>query len=174
MSITPREMSSRDVYSSIRERRSLQDEREIEMRLRLAQQALTLERILRAGPDSSDWNRRTSNFNNYQQEVDALFTIINDRSIIVYLTELHRKFAFPFGAFSFIFLAVSLGFLAKKSGQTVGFIFGVLISVIYWCMVFIGQTMSLRMVFPPFWSMWAANLLSLAIGFVLAIIRVRK
>jgi len=174
VAITPREMSSRDVYSSIEERRSAQNERVEDRRRRVAQHGLSMENILRAGPNSSDWNRRDSNITNFQREFDALWTLKNDRSIVIYLTEIHRKFAFPFGAFSFIFLAVSLGFLAKKSGQTVGFIFGVLISVLYWCMVFIGQTMSLRMVTPPFWSMWAANLLSLAIGFVLAIIRIRK
>jgi lipopolysaccharide export system permease protein len=174
MSVSPREMSSRDVYSSIIQRRADMVEREKERRIRLTHQALTLENILRAGPDSIQWNRRASNVTNFHREIAALRSIQNDRSIIIHLTELHRKFTFPFGAFCFIFLAVSLGFMAKKSGQTVGFIFGILISVLYWCMVFVGQTMSLRMMTSPFWSMWLANILSLAIGIVLAVIRMRK
>jgi len=64
--------------------------------------------------------------------------------------------------------------MAKKSGQTVGFIFGNIIAVIYWSMLFIGQTMGLRLGTPPFWSMWLPNIISLVVGVILAAAKVRK
>jgi lipopolysaccharide export system permease protein len=64
--------------------------------------------------------------------------------------------------------------MAKKSGQTVGFIFGNLIAVVYWSMLFVGQTMGLRLGTPPFISMWLPNILCLVIGVFIAILRVRK
>jgi len=174
VSISPREMSSRDVYSAIKRRRAEITSRENDRKVRLVNQALILENILRTGPESEDWNRRSSTSSNIQREILAVKSIQNDRTLTLYLIEIYRKFSVPFGAFCFVFLAVSLGLMAKKSGQTVGFIFGNIIAVLYWCMLFIGQTMGLRIATPPFWSMWVPNFFFLTIGIILAMIRVRK
>ena len=173
-SITPREMSSRDVRSAIFERRAELSERENDRRIRLLNQAASLENILRAGQVSDNWNRRTANTAGINRELAAIRAIQSDRNLTIYIIELYRKFSVPFGAFFFVFLAVSLGLMAKKSGQTVGFIFGNLIAVIYWCMLFIGQAMGLRAGTPPFLSMWLPNIICLSIGVVLAVIKVRK
>jgi lipopolysaccharide export system permease protein len=174
MSVSPREMSSRDVRTSVVKRRADLSVRENDRKTRLINHAVSLENILRAGPQSEDWNRRASVLSNYQREVNAIASIGKDRNLTIYIIELYRKFAVPFGAFFFVFLAVSLGLMAKKSGQTVGFIFGIIIAVLYWCMLFIGQAMGLRLDAPPFWSMWLPNIICLSIGVVLAIIRVRR
>jgi lipopolysaccharide export system permease protein len=97
-----------------------------------------------------------------------------DRSIQIYRLEYYKKFSIPFGALSFVFLAVSLGLLAKKSGQTVGFIFGLIISVIYWALLLGGQTAGVRLGYHPFWSMWLPNILSVSIGLVMVMVRIRK
>jgi len=174
MSISPREMSSRDVYSEILLKRADIISRSNERRIRLANQAASLETILLEGPQSENWNRRAANISNVIREITAINAIENDRSLAIYLIEMHRKFSVPFGAFCFVFLAVSLGFLAKKSGQTVGFIFGNIIAVLYWSMLFIGQTLGLRAGTPPFWSMWIPNILPLTVGVILALIRIRR
>ncbi|MCL2441982.1 MAG: LptF/LptG family permease [Treponema sp.] len=174
VSISPREMSSRDVYTAIINRRADITSREDDRKTKLVNQALILENILRTGPESEDWNRRSSTSANIQREIAAVKSIQNDRTLTIYLIEIHRKFSVPFGAFCFVFIAVSLGLMAKKSGQTVGFIFGNIIAVLYWCMLFIGQTMGLRIATPPFWSMWIPNIFFLTIGIILAMFRVRK
>jgi lipopolysaccharide export system permease protein len=92
----------------------------------------------------------------------------------LYWLEFYKKFSIPFGAFSFIFLAVSLGLMAKKSGQTVGFMFGLIIAFIYWALLLGGQTIGIRLSTSPFWSMWIPNILALLVGLVLAIIKVVK
>jgi len=173
-SISPREMSSRDVYSSIVEKRTSINERIDARKAKLLIQAGALENTLREGPQGNNWNTRVSGFSSFLRERRTVNSIIYDRTISIYLIELHRKFAVPFGAFCFVFLAVSLGLMAKKSGQTVGFIFGVIISVIYWSLLFIGQTMGLRIGTPPFWSMWLPNILSLSTGIFLAVRKVNK
>jgi len=174
VSISPREMSSRDVYVAVAEKRTTLESRVNMRKNRLALQALTLENILRAGPEAGSWNARSSNIAGFGREILSLRNLENDRSLTIYVIELYRKFSVPFGAFFFVFLAVSLGLMAKKSGQTLGFILGNIIAVIYWSMLFVGQTMGLRAGTPPFLSMWLPNILSLAIGIVLAAMKVRR
>jgi len=174
MSITPREMSSRDVSSAVTQRRSELNTRINDRKLRLLNHALSLENILRAGPAAGAWNTRASVASNMQREIVSVRSIQNDRSLAIHVIELYRKFSVPLGAFCFVFLAVSLGLMAKKSGQTVGFIFGIIIAVLYWSMLFVGQTMGLRAGAPPFWSMWLPNILCLATGIILALFRIRR
>ena len=173
-SISPREMSSRDVRKEIVKRREELDARVDERRGRVSIQAQALEEVLRAGPGADTWNRRASAITSFQREVSSLKNTRNDRGLLLHLLEYYKKFSIPFGAFSFVFLAVSLGLMAKKSGQTVGFIFGLLIAVVYWALLLGGQTMGMRVSTPPFWSIWLPNILALGIGIVLAIVKVSK
>ena len=173
-SISPREMSSRDVGIEIVKRRDELETRLNERRGRVSVQAQTLEEVLRAGPGAETWNRRASSITSFQREANSLNNMKSDRGLLLHLLEYYKKFSIPFGAFSFVFLAVALGLMAKKSGQTVGFIFGLLISVVYWALLLGGQTMGIRMSTPPFWSIWLPNILALGIGIVLAIVKVIK
>lgn len=174
VSVSPREMSSRDVYASVVDRRKTLDERVNTRKNRLINYAFTLENILREGYESSSWNSRFSAFTGFSRELQVLNNIKDDRNLTIHVIELYRKFSVPFGAFFFVFLAVSLGLMAKKSGQTLGFIIGNIIAVIYWSMLFVGQTMGLRAGTPPFLSMWLPNFLSLAVGLLLAAVRIRR
>jgi len=173
-SVSPREMSARDVYAVIKQKKIEFESKVNDRKLKTSVQGMSLENILRAGPDADAWNRKSAGITVFQREAQSLKTIKPDQNFLIYIIEFYKKFSVPFGAFSFVFLAVSLGLMAKKSGQTVGFIFGILIAVVYWCMLFIGQTMGLRVRTPPFLSMWLPNLLALSIGIVLAMVRIRK
>jgi len=173
-SISPREMSSIDVYKEIKSRTFELNSRMNEKRNKVSSLALVLENSLRAGPASPEWNRRTNQFTAFQREAQTLHSMSKDRGLSLYWLEFYKKFSMPFGAFSFVFLAVALGLMAKRSGQTVGFIFGLIISVIYWALLLGGQTMGIRLSTPPFWSMWLPNILALSIGLVLTIIRVTR
>jgi len=174
VSVSPREMSSRDVHAAILEKKGDLATRLNDRKSRMIVNIVSLENILRAGPAGDGWNRRSSVISTFQRDTSALESISNDRSLTIHVIEIYRKFSVPLGAFCFVFLAVSLGLMAKKSGQTVGFIFGNIIAVLYWSMLFIGQTMGLRAGTPPFLSMWTPNFFFLFIGLVLAVIKVRK
>jgi lipopolysaccharide export system permease protein len=174
VSVSPREMSSRDVRSAIIDKKADLAVRLNERKIKMINNASSLENILRAGPSGEGWNRRTTTVSTFQRDTASLETMKNDRSITIHVIEIYRKFSVPLGAFCFVFLAVSLGLMTKKSGQTVGFIFGNIIAVLYWSMLFIGQAMGLRVGAPPFLSMWSPNFFFLFIGIVLAVVKVRK
>jgi lipopolysaccharide export system permease protein len=173
-SITPKEMSSADVLMEIQKKQTDLD-RILEERLgRISLRALEAERTLRRGPDYESWNRRNSQFAELQREILEYRSIKRDRSLFYYLLEYYKKFSIPLGAFSFVFLSVALGLMAKKSGQTVGFIVGLIIAVLYWALLLGGQTMGIRLGFSPFWSMWTPNILAVTAGIILSVVRVRK
>jgi lipopolysaccharide export system permease protein len=173
-SVGPREMSSIDVLREIKIKNRELNNRIEERKNRITGNALFLEESLRLGPGDPAWNRRSGYIGNFQRESQSLAAMGHDRSIMLYRLEYYKKFSIPFGALSFVFLAVSLGLLAKKSGQTVGFIFGLIIAVVYWALLLGGQTMGIRLGYNPFWSMWLPNILALSSGLVMGIIRVRK
>ena len=173
-SIGPREMSSVDLKTTIDSRIVSRAERLNERYNRTLTQGLNLESTLRGGQDDYNWNRRETYFASFSRDYQLALASREDSTLTVYWVEYYKKFSVPFGAFSFVFLAVPLGLLAKKSGQTVGFIFGLIISLLYWALLIGGQTMGARMGYPPFWSMWAPNILAGGIGLVLCAVRLRK
>ena len=173
-SITPAEMSSADVLKEILSRNNDMMQRLDDRRYRTVPLAVNLENILRGGPGGSDWNRRENTFNSYTREFQAIQSVKRDITLRNYRLEYYKKFSIPTGAFFFVFLAVPLGLLAKKSGQTVGFLFGLLIAVIYWALLLGGQTMGARLGYSPFWSMWMPNILTGTIGLIMCAVRLRK
>jgi lipopolysaccharide export system permease protein len=173
-SLSPREMSSRDVFREIRKKTADLSVRANDRKNRASNMGLVFEETLRAGPYGESWNRRTSQLAAFQREAQTLANMQRDRSLSLYWLEFYKKFSIPFGAFSFIFLSVSLGLMAKNRGQTVGFVLGLIIAVIYWALLLGGQTMGMRLNTPPFWSMWIPNILALSVGIILAIVRVVK
>jgi len=97
-----------------------------------------------------------------------------DRTLQVYRLEYFKKFSIPFGALCFVFLAFPLGLEARRSGKSVGFGLGLLISVLYWALLLGGQTLGTRLGWHPFWAMWAPNLIMLAAGLVMWAAQARK
>jgi lipopolysaccharide export system permease protein len=172
--VSPREMSSTDVRREIKIKEAVREERLNERYRMLCAGALALEKSLRGGPENEDWNRRTGLVAAFEREFESIRPVKNDRSLLIHRLEYNKKFSIPFGALSFVFLSVSLGLLAKKSGQTVGFIFGLAIAVLYWALLLGGQNMGLRLGYSPFWTMWLPNIIAISTGIVMAIIRVRK
>jgi lipopolysaccharide export system permease protein len=134
--------------------------------------ALDLEDSLRKS--ESVWNRRENNLEEFNREHQIVGVMKRDRSYALYRFEYNQKFAVPFGAFSFVFLAVSLGLFAKKSGQTVGFIFGMIISCVFWALLIGGKTAGIRLGYSPFLTMWLPNIIAISAGSVLFIIRVQR
>ncbi|GHV16769.1 membrane protein [Spirochaetia bacterium] len=173
-SISPQEMSSVDVLREIRVKEHSLADRVDERNNRVISEALALEAALRRGPTQPEWNRRSALTTNFTKEFEILSSVKRDRSLSNYRLEYYKKFSIPFGALSFVFLAVPLGLLARKNGQTTGFIFGILVAVMYWSLLVGGQTMGFSLGYSPFWCMWLPNILATSIGLVLCIIRIRQ
>lgn len=79
--------------------------------------------------------------------------------------EYNKKFSLPFGSLFFAFLAIPLALLfGKHNGQTIGLIIGIVICVLYWTMMILGQIFGNRGGLNGFWVMWAPNLTITAVG----------
>ncbi|MCE1195174.1 LptF/LptG family permease, partial [bacterium] len=85
-----------------------------------------------------------------------------DRSLQIYELEHSKKYAIPAAAFFFSLLAFPLGLGARRAGRTAGFGIALLLSSLYWGLLFIGQTFGLRSQISPRLAMWLPNLLVLA------------
>lgn len=89
-----------------------------------------------------------------------------DRSLQIYELEHSKKFAIPAAAFFFSLLAFPLGLGARRAGRTAGFGIALLLSSLYWGLLFIGQTFGLKSQISPQLAMWFPNLLVLCSTFL--------
>ena len=91
-----------------------------------------------------------------------------------FILECNKKFSVPFGSFFFALLAFPLALIfGKKDGQTVGLIFGIILSVLYWSATIIGQMFGIRGGYNGFWMMWTPNFVIGILGIILYI-RLKK
>jgi lipopolysaccharide export system permease protein len=165
-------MSSMDVAREIGKKAAAISEKVDEKRRQAYEAALDLEFSLRNGPSFPSWNERASAHGRLKQERSLAADVLKDRTLRVYRIEYFKKFSIPFGALSFIFLAIPLGLFTRKSGQSVGFGIGLIIAVFYWALLVGGQTLGVRLGYSPFWVMWLPNIVAVTFGTVLSILRV--
>lgn len=97
------------------------------------------------------------------------------KTLNTYNLEYHKKFSLPFGSIFFALLAFPLAILfGKHNGQTIGLIIGILISVLYWSLMTLGQIFGLRNGMNGFVSMWLPNLLVGIFGCIFIFFLVKK
>ncbi len=172
----PREMSSVDVWKVIVEkRRDLLSKEEEQNRLAISTFMRLVSRYA-AEAESLSLARSylqplTGALNEFQKNARKK---VLDRSLQIYLLEYYKKFSIPFACFAFICFAFPVGMFTKRSGRSVGFGIGLFVTIIFWGILFAGQTMGIRMYFPPFLSMWLPDILILSVGAVLAFLRFRR
>ena len=97
------------------------------------------------------------------------------RRVNLWLMELHKKFALPFGSVFFAFLAFSIAFLfGKHNGQTLGLFLGLVICVIYWAMQIMGQLFVQKVGANAFWCIWIPNFIVGIFGLIFLIQLIKK
>lgn len=174
----PREMSSRDVYTVIREKQSDFDIRvgqqktQVEMsryRLTSAYQEI----IDHMGDDAFASKRDMLDRNMEKYRRDSEKTL-EDKSLQIWKLEFYQKMSIPFSCLPFILLAFPLGLFTKRSGKSVGFGIGLLITVVYWAMLIGGRTIGIRTTVSPAFIMWLPNIFIFLTGLILIIRRVRQ
>jgi lipopolysaccharide export system permease protein len=89
---------------------------------------------------------------------------VTDRNLQLHELEFHKKFSIPFSCLVFVLFAFPAGMLARRSGRAVGFGLGLLVSALYWGMLFVGHTLGIRLQFSPLAAMWLPNAVILAAG----------
>jgi lipopolysaccharide export system permease protein len=174
-SLGPREMSSADVWKEINKKQNVLNNKIENKQISLFEIVLSIEHKLRQGNiEQSYWDNLYEKVSMYNKEKNNIRDIIEDRNLKLYKLEFYKKFSIPFGALSFVFLAIPLGLFARKSGQTVGFGIGLLIAVLYWALLIGGQTLGSRLGYSPFWAMWLPNVMAIVIGALLGLERIRR
>ncbi len=175
----PREMSSVDVYAAIQGKRAdLQTKIDIHQ-IDVAKSLFDLRSRYYALAEDTEINRRPSpqlqrSLEASYEEYDTLKqTIIRDRSLHTYELDFNRKFSLPVGCLVFIVFAFPVGIFAKRSGRSVGFGVGLLVSIIYWGMLLAGQNFGFRLNFSPFLSMWLPNFIIFGFGLFFFLLRKR-
>ena len=96
---------------------------------------------------------------------------VTDQTLQQYLLEFYRKFSMPAACLVFAYFAFPVGVRARRSGRTVGFAVGLFVSIVYWGMLFAGQTFGVRMSLSPAFSMWFPDAIVLAAAFVFFLVR---
>lgn len=167
-SLTPREMSSIDVYSEILKKESALNTRREKHTQELQQQRYGLfhRYYNQMKPETLE-----RDFTRYTQNQDQK---IFSKSLQIHRLEFYKKLAIPFGCLAFVFFFFPAGTFSKKSGRSVGFGIGLIVSVLYWAMLFAGQTLGLRMDFSPLAAMWLPNAIIVIIGVVLYHMRLSR
>jgi len=173
--ITPREMRSKDIYADIKKKEKELQEKKLTRDREIEKKRLELLALYRAAPSVSDEKESAA----LQERIDRILQDIKtlsekriqDRSLELYRMELYKKFSIPAGCISFVVLAFPLGLMARKSGRSVGFGIGLIVSILYWGLLFVGQMLGSRLFIPPFFAMWLPNLLTLAAGILLYAVR---
>ena len=61
----------------------------------------------------------------------------------------------------------------REDGQTLGLIFGIILSVLYWAATILGQMFGIRGGYNGFWMMWTPNFVLGLLG-ILLYLRLKK
>ena len=158
--INPSYQSSVDVWREIRAKQADQekavedkDARVRELQFRLASGVDAAALAAQADPSQAGAARQevADLWREYSAEKGRNVT---DQTLQAYLLEFYRKFSMPAACLVFAYFAFPIGVRARRSGRTVGFAVGLFVSIVYWGMLFAGQTFGVRMSLSPAFSMW--------------------
>jgi len=71
--------------------------------------------------------------------------------------ELHKRYAIPFACIVFGLIGVPLGIQPRRSGRSFGFIFSILVLLLYYISLTGSEILALRKTLPPYLAGWGPN-----------------
>ena len=90
-----------------------------------------------------------------------------EKSINVYLLEVHKKFSLPAACIVFVLIGAPLGMMARRGGMGTAIGISVGMFIIYWAFLIGGEELSDRGLTSPVVAMWLPNILLGGIGLLL-------
>jgi lipopolysaccharide export system permease protein len=91
-----------------------------------------------------------------------------------YWVEVYKKYALPFACIIFVLIGAPLGVMVRKGGFGVAASISLFFFLLYWAFLIGGEKLGNRNMLPPFFGMWAANILIGIAGIILTIKTVRE
>jgi lipopolysaccharide export system permease protein len=85
-----------------------------------------------------------------------------------YRVEIHKKYAIAFACIVFVLLGAPLAMRFPRGGVGMVIVTSVGIFAVYWAGLIGGENLANEGVVTPFWAMWTADLVFLALGLALA------
>ena len=83
--------------------------------------------------------------------------------------EYHKKFSIPFACLAFGLMGIPLGLMVKQSGKMIGFGVGLVVILVYYLLLQVGQSTGLNGMLSPALAMWLPNIVIGAFGIALSI-----
>jgi lipopolysaccharide export system permease protein len=80
------------------------------------------------------------------------------------LTELSKRFSFPFSCMAFALIGVPLGVTAHRRETSIGFALGLVVAISYFLFVILADTLRMNAHAHPELLVWFPNVLFLGIG----------
>jgi len=177
---TAREMTSFDVYNSILEKQKNIQIRKNEHNKRINKLLYDLameidlsisKKEILENANSLEYSEITKIYSNLEKEKEKK---IIDQSLRVFLLEFQKKFSHPFSCIVFLIFAFPVGLFAKRSGKILGFGIGVMMSGIYWGMLFVSYRSGYRVDLSPFLVIWFPNIIVFISGILMFVLRTKK
>jgi LPS export ABC transporter permease LptG/LPS export ABC transporter permease LptF len=81
-----------------------------------------------------------------------------------YLIELNNRFSYPAACLVLMLVGVPLGVISRRGGKSSGFVFTLLLVVLYYVLSYTGVALAKQDKLPPALAVWLANLLFAAAG----------
>ncbi len=104
-----------------------------------------------------------------KQVIDNQFRTINtdDRRIIRYQMERHKKFTLSFACFIFFFIGAPLGAIIRKGGLGMPVVVSILFFIVYYIIDTFGQKMAREAIWHVWQGMWLSSFILWPIGIFL-------
>jgi LPS export ABC transporter permease LptG/LPS export ABC transporter permease LptF len=103
----------------------------------------------------------------YALPMNALVQRIHGPEGKRFLLELHSRFSYPAACLVLMLVGVPLGVISRRGGKSSGFVFTLLLVVLYYVLSYIGVALGRQDKLPAFLAVWLANLLFAAAGIFL-------
>lgn len=167
LSVSPNEMSSIDLFRSISEKK---DDIEAQRDARIAEasdqrtKAISWYQKAVESGNPDDFAKSDTYFTTYLEQKDVK---VQSRSLQYMRLEFFKKTALPLACTIFVIFAFPLSTTRLKNGRLLGFGLGVVISTLYWFILFAAQAIGSRTFLPPLLLMWLPNLIFAATGIML-------
>jgi LPS export ABC transporter permease LptG/LPS export ABC transporter permease LptF len=84
-----------------------------------------------------------------------------------FLIELHNRFAYPAACLVLMLVGVPLGVISRRGGKSSGFVFTLLLVVLYYVLSYTGIALARQNKLPVFVAVWSANALFAVAGIFL-------
>lgn len=189
VTITPSQMSIRQLLSLVKERKVDQDNAIKRRDSDIASSVETLADALfavdnRPGSGSVDSGSEGSgsagsgvSVANLERQINYINAIKGNNTYSFYYqyyrTELQKKVALSFACTFLVFIAFPISFFRVKNGRLLGFGLSMLIACMYWFLLYYMHTQAIMTGLHPAWFIWFPDALVFFIGLIL-ILRLRK